>query len=252
MKRVLSWGSVVLVACLLLPAWSQSAWQFTADEAVVSEETVVWASKNNEWILASVHPPSNGWHLAMHDGERVVFTGGGTSPLGFPDTASNTVSHLFAVVSCMMPETHATLLDAPCSIRFMPDWFHDGNARFYASQLDACLTLAVNGISTPHFSESASLQLIEAVFEPPVPLHALCIGGTPATPAWGQSWDGKVAELVFLGECPSDRESNAIRRYLSLKQGIGVPTDSDSEIVSVLTRLGLDTAGLFNAVLMVR
>ena len=93
-----------------------------------------------------------------------------------------------------------------------------------------------NGISSPlGFPDSATI-----------------LGGAPATAAWAQSWSGGISELILLEEVPTEEQLNALRRYLALKHGLAVPTESDGAIVSMLTAMGIDTDGLFNSVFLVR
>ena len=86
----------------------------------------------------------------------------------------------------------------------------------------------------------------------PHPLNELYIGGAPATAAWTQSWSDGIAEMILLAETPTEEQLNALRRYLALKHGMSVPTESDGGIVSTLTTMGIDTAGLFDSVFLVR
>jgi len=95
-------------------------------------------------------------------------------------------------------------------------------------------------------------QLIEAEFEPPCPLNEIYVGGAPATAAWAQSWRGGVAELVLLADTPTGAQINALRRYLALKHGLAVPTESDGGIVATLKSMGVDSTGLFNSVFLVK
>ena len=146
---------------------------------------------------------------------------------------------------------HATLIDAPCSIRFIPGPFNTPEAFFYESQLTNSVALSMNATPTNGFTPVTARQLIEAVFDAPAPLNELYIGGAPATAAWAQSWSGGIAELILLDETPTEEQLNAIRRYLALKYGLAVSTESDGAIVSTLTAMGIDTSGLFNSVFLV-
>ena len=228
------------------------ALQFTSVGFVATADTATWEAGWASKAMTSVHAATNGWSLAVKEGDTVFFDNGVSSPLGFPDSATNSVSYAFAVVKCVEAVDHATLIDAPCSIRFIPDPFNTLQANFYESQLTNTVALSVNATPTNRFSTGAAFQLIEAAFYSPVPLNELYIGGAPATAAWEQSWSGGVAELILLAETPTEGQLNALRRYLALKYGLAVPTESDSAIVATLTALGVDTAGLFNSVFLVR
>jgi GAF domain-containing protein len=89
-------------------------------------------------------------------------------------------------------------------------------------------------------------------FDSPCALNGIYVGGAPATAAWGQSWRGAVAELILLADTPTDERLNALRRYLALKHGLAVPTESDGGIVATLAAMGVDTDGLFNSVFLVK
>lgn len=252
MKPIPLW--VLAITCLFcaarLPA--HTVLQFTPDDFLATEETAVWTSKKDNVNLTSVHAATNGWSLAGRENRRIVFGGNTTSPLAFSDSTSNTISYVFAVVACSEPDTYATLIDAPCSIRFIPDSFNDEDVFFYESQLSNSVALSINAVQTHRFTASTTLQLIEAAFDSPVPLNELYIGGTPATPAWKQSWEGDLAELILLNESQTEVQLNALRRYLALKHGVAVSSKSDAAIVTTLNDLGIDSGGYFNAVLLVR
>ena len=226
--------------------------QFTMEGVLASDDTVTWTSVNSFGIMSSVHAATNGWSLAVKDGGKVFFDNGVSSPFGFPDSATNSVSYAFAVFECAEAVDHATLIDAPCSIRFIPDPFNTTEAFFYESQLTNTVALSINATPTNLFVASAALQLVEAAFDSPMPLNEIYIGGAPATAAWAQSWSGGIAELILLAEEPTEEQLNALRRYLALKYGLAVLSESDGDIVSKLTAMGVDTAGLFNSVFLVR
>ena len=112
--------------------------------------------------------------------------------------------------------------------------------------------MSINATSTDLFPPASGLQVIEAEFEPPCPLNEIYVGGAPATAAWAQSWRGGVAELILLADAPTDEQLNALRRYLALRHGLAVPTESDGGIVATLAVMGVDTDGLFNSVFLVK
>jgi len=201
--------------------------------------------------MTSVHAATNGWSLAVKDGGTVLFESGVSSPLGFPDSATNTVVYALTVVKCPAPSDHATLIDAPCSIRFVPNPFGDSST-FYESQLTSAVAFAINGLETNGLTATTSPQLVEAAFDAPCALNDIYIGGAPATAAWAQSWGGGISELILLAQPPSEEELNAIRRYLSIQHGLAVPTDSDAGIATLLISMGIDTGGLFNSVFLAR
>ncbi len=242
---------VVVLGTIQNPACGK-ALQFTADGFVATANTAIWNAGWASNAMTSVHAATNGWSFAVKQGDTVFFDNGVSSPLGFPDSATNSVSYAFAVVKCIEASDHATLIDAPCSIRFIPDPFNTPEAFFSESQLTNAVALSMNATATNRFSTGTALQLIEAAFDSPTPLNEIYIGGAPATAAWIQSWSGGIAELILLAKTPTEEQLNALRRYLALKHGMTVPTESDGGIVSTLTAMGIDTSGLFNSVFLMR
>ncbi len=211
----------------------------------------VWNAQGELSGMASVHAATNGWSLAWRDGGMVCFDAA-TSPLAFADSATGHVSRAIAVVVCEEAADHATLFDASCSVRFMPSPFPEEERAFYESQLTNAVALSINATPTNLFPAVSGLQLIEAEFDPPCPLNEIYVGGAPATAAWAQSWRGGVAELILLADAPTDEQLNALRRYLALRHGLAVPTESDGGIVATLAVMGVDTDGLFNSVFLVK
>jgi hypothetical protein len=53
--------------------------------------------------------------------------------MAFPDSATGRVSRVIAVVVCEEAADHATLIDASCSVRFMPSPFPEEERTFYES-----------------------------------------------------------------------------------------------------------------------
>jgi len=237
---------------LVLRTSAEPAFQFTADGFIATSDSAIWNAGDGSTAMTSVHTPTNGWSLATKAGDTIFFDNGVSSPLGFSDSATNRISYAFAVVECAEAIDHATLIDAPCSIRFMPKPFDDNATFFYKNQITNAVALSMNAVPTNGFTAAVTLQLVEAAFDSTVPLNELYIGGAPATAAWAQSWSGGISELILLAEMPTEEQRNALRRYLALKHGLSVPTESDGGIVSTLAAMGIDTAGLFNSVFLVR
>lgn len=211
----------------------------------------VWNSRDGSSALSSEHTDTNGWSLAWKEGGKVCFDAS-TSPLAFSDSATGRVSRAIAVVVCEEAADHATLFDASCSVRFMPSPFPGDDRTFYESQITNAVAVSIDAVDTNLFPEASGLRLIEAEFEPPCPLNEIYVGGAPATAAWAQSWRGGFAELILLADVPTDSQLNALRRYLALKHGLAVPTESDGGIVATLAAMGVDTDGLLNSVFLVK
>ena len=248
-------GASLAIAAMLLPVATTIAEidvrQFVAEDFNGDGDCAVWASRDGSSTLVSEHAATNGWSLAWRDGGRVCFDAS-TSPLAFSDSATGRVTRAVAVVVCEEAADHATLFDASCSVRFMPSPFPGDDRTFYESQLTNAVAVSINATPTNLFPLVSDLQLIEAEFEPPCPLNEIYVGGAPATAAWAQSWRGGVAELILLADAPTDAQLNALRRYLALKHGLAVPTESDGGIVATLAAMGVDTDGLFNSVFLVK
>ena len=225
--------------------------QFVAEDFHGMGGGVVWESSDVRSTLSSEHAATNGWSLAWSDGGRVCFDAS-TSPMAFPDSATGRVTRAFAVAACEEAADHATLFDASCSVRFMPSPFPGDGRTFYESQITNAVAVSIDAVATNLFPSASGLQVIEAEFEPPCPLNELYVGGAPATAAWAQSWRGGVAELILLADAPTDAQLNALRRYLALKHGLAVPTESDGGIVATLAAMGVATDGLFNSVFLVK
>ena len=211
----------------------------------------VWNSRDGSSALSSEHTDTNGWSLAWKEGGKVCFDAS-TSPLAFSDSATGRVSRAIAVVVCEEAADHATLFDASCSVRFMPSPFPGDDRTFSESQITNAVAVSIDAVDTNLFPEASGVRLIEAEFEPPCPLNEIYVGGAPATAAWAQSWRGGFAELILLADVPTDSQLNALRRYLALKHGLAVPTESDGGIVATLAAMGVDTDGLLNSVFLVK
>ena len=242
----------MMSVCAAIARGQVAAYQFTPVGFSATAGSATWKAAGDGGVMTSVHAATNGWSLAVKEDGMIRFSSGSASPFGFPDSATNTIAYAFAVVDNAAPSDLDTLFDAPCSIRFIPNPFGDGTAFFYESQLDNEVAFSINGMETNGFAATTLPQLVEAVFEAPCALNEIYIGGAPATAAWMQSWGGGVSELILLAEKPSEEEMNAVRRYLSIKYGVAVPTESDAGIAALLVSMGIDTGGLFNAVFLVR
>ena len=102
-----------------------SALQFVVEDFNGS----VWNFRDGRSMLLSEHTATNGWSLALKDGDMICFDST-TSPLAFPDSATGRVTRAFAVAACEEAADHATLFDASCSVRFMPSFFSRGGTSF--------------------------------------------------------------------------------------------------------------------------
>ena len=179
------------------------------------------------------------------------------SPMEFGADEAGVVSHVFAVVECADGADFATLFDAPCPVRFSGDAWSDAASGLSAWELERGLmartnSIAINGEETFTLRLEARLQLVEARFDEAAALDSFFVGGSPAHSSWGRGWRGGIAELILFTRAPSERELNAVRRYLAVKFKIAAQTESDSEIVPLLAALGIDDFGVFNTVISVR
>ncbi len=110
--------SAIVLGVVYTPA-SDAVIQFTADGFQATADTATWNAVDGSNAMTSVHTTTNGWCLAVQEGGTVFFDNGVSSPLGFPDSATNSVSYACAVVECAESVDHAAVIDAPCSIRFI-------------------------------------------------------------------------------------------------------------------------------------
>lgn len=220
---------------------------------IVSE----WRSRDGSVALVPLHGASNGWsHATLRSfsarSRSLHFADGGSASPLHADTPDFAVAHVFAVIRCEAPADLSTLLDAPCSARFLSAaWDRPALWEFAVSQLETTAEYAVNGVTTNVFTEAAGFQLVEASWIEAVPLSALYIGGVAASPLWRRAWAGEIAELVLLDRSPTSGEREALRRFAALKWGVPVSA-TDADAATLLRGLGVHTDGLFASVVKLR
>jgi len=91
MKELISFVSVSLVLFCAACAFGQApAYQFKAEDFTATVDSATWTASDGGSVLTSVHAATNGRSLAVKDGGAVYFDNGVSSPLGFPDSATNT------------------------------------------------------------------------------------------------------------------------------------------------------------------
>ncbi len=147
---------VVVLGTIQNPACGK-ALQFNADGFVATEDTATWNAGWASNAMTSVHAATNGWSFAVKQGDTVFFDNGVSSPLGFPDSATNSVSYAFAVVKCIEASDHATLIDAPCSIRFIPDVSYTKDGATTNQAVSQALAPFIQNSEDVVFSETASV-----------------------------------------------------------------------------------------------
>ena len=285
-KRGISTFGWILFAALALPLASRGAeaLQFVAQGFSAAEGGAVWRSVRGDATWQSAHLATNGWGAAVARGGAVWFDGGSSgsngstgnagstgsavaSPLQFADSATDdsatnamrVAKRIFAVVVCAEAADFSTLIDAPCPVAFEAaalDAAESGVAesvRFFSTNLVGhASSLSVNGEAESEFALGMSSQLVEAEFDAAAPMSRIFIGGSAAVPSWNQNWRGGIRELIFLPEIPSEREAQAVRRYLALKHSMRIPTEADGGVAGVLAAMGIDDHGLFSTVILAR
>jgi hypothetical protein len=206
--------------------------------------------------LAPVQGASNGWcHAvarALPANRRSVDLGveGVASPFQAAG-ATGTVSYAFAVVRCEAPADFSTLLDAPCSARFEPVAWLDEPWAFSKSQITNTAAYAVNGAATNVFAGTSGLQLVEVFWNAPVAMGGLNVGGAAASPAWNRTWNGELAEILFLAATPTAPERDALWSYAALKWGVPVAA-TGSDVAETLRSLGVSAGSLYASIVLVR
>jgi hypothetical protein len=256
------------VCCLVVfgiasatPTARSETFQFDAAHAAsltVGTSNVVseWRARNGSAVLAPVQGASNGWcHAvarALPANKRSVDLGaeGVASPFHAAG-ATGTVAYAFAVVRCEAPADFSTLLDAPCSARFQPVAWPDEPWVLSTSQLTNAAAYAVNGAATNVFAGTSGLQLVEVFWNAPVAMGGLYVGGAAASPAWNRTWDGELAELVFLAATPTAPERDALWSYAALKWGVPVAA-AGSDVAETLRSLGVSPGSLYASIVLVR
>ncbi|MCL1910346.1 MAG: hypothetical protein FWG05_05365 [Kiritimatiellaeota bacterium] len=254
---------MLLAVCLTATATAGQSHQFRSSEYSGGS----WESANGSSAsLRSVHQTTNGWAVAEKRGGKnggVWFdcnAGGVPSPLGFDRSATNLIAHVFAVVIADETSSLATAISAPCAVRFV----EDGDGSFFSasgSSEERELSDSFRGMGND-VSVNARVgkmivpgpkpQLVECVFGEPVGMNRLYFGGAPASNRWGRNWRGAFVEILCFGEALDERRANAVRRYLSVRNGMRLPTESDCETTPILKALGLNHGGAFSTILFVK
>lgn len=58
--------------------------------------------------------------------------------------------------------------------------------------------------------------------------------------------------MILLPEVPTDAGRSAVVRYLALRPGMTVPTQSDAGIVTILSDMGIHAGAIFDTVMSIR
>ena len=252
------WNSKLIFAMLLCgmaftPATVQAmCWQFDATHVA---DDLIWPSEGGEAALRPVHGGSNGW---SHAGTTVEVARGvrrgvvsfeeGSSPFEFSESATNFVREVWAVVRCREAAGLATLLDAPVDARFEARVFEEEALRLQDEQLGNRSGYRVNGVAQRELAAAEELQLVEVVFETPVRMNEIFVGGAAASWRWGRGWRGEIGELMFFERELSPAEREAVGDFVALKWGVAAGKMN----VGVLWELGIRTGSLYSTLLMVR
>lgn len=211
-----------------------------------------WTATSGAVAATPCHDGPNGWGCASITPDGISFarsTNSVPSPLGFPDSETGLVSHVFIAAESNGAHFGMTLLDAPCPIRIFPSG--DGPAHHFAtSSVLSSLALSIDFFPETSFATGAHIYEIEMAEA--CPLRDIYLGGSPASPAWNRGWDGTIAEAIFVSPLATDEELAAIRSYLSLKLGIGSPPTCSSEKSAILRAMGIRTGNLYGTRLLVR
>ncbi|MCL1909949.1 MAG: hypothetical protein FWG05_03330 [Kiritimatiellaeota bacterium] len=214
--------------------------------------------------MCATHPVGDGWIHPSKSNGAVWFeddgAGGVASPLEFAQDDTNLVASIYAVVFCTATTPLATLVSAPSEITIENEDFIDAlfedfidtqKARSFETEfLGQTNSVFINGAESASIAPSANLQLVEFRFTESCKRSDIFIGGKPFH--WNRQWRGAIAECLIFGVALDDAQSNAVKRYLSVKYKMRLPTDSDDETVRILRALGIDDGGVFSTMIMVR
>ena len=72
--------------------------QYRSNNFVSDADSATWPSVDGSLSLTSVHAATNGWVLPEKYGRSVFFGNSVTSPLGFPDSATNTIASVLTTL----------------------------------------------------------------------------------------------------------------------------------------------------------
>ena len=224
-----------------------------------------WNAVGGGKMLVS-HPQTVGWGLPVKSGGVVWFSGAGAgavvSPLEFAFDDTNLVTSVYAVVICEATTPLATLVSVPCEVLIKSDepvdvFFTKQNdtqtARMFETEfMGLTNSVSINGVATARIVPGMKSQLVEIRFEEPCMRNEIFIGGSAATPRWQRQWRGGICELLLFDGSLTGAQANAVKRYLSAKCKLSLPTESDDAVIPILRALGIDDGGVFATVVSVK
>ena len=89
---------VVAFLCLVTQTSTATSLQYRSNNFVSDADSATWPSVDGSLSLTSVHAATNGWVLPEKYGHSVFFGNSVASPLGFPDSATNTIASVLTTL----------------------------------------------------------------------------------------------------------------------------------------------------------
>jgi len=254
------WHSILIITVFNVICFSVTAQnlQFRAEGLIEA----TWKSVKGMTEMHSTHEDGEYWTLSEKLGNVVWYGYDGNgrikSPHEFPNTDSNKVSYIMAIVYVDATAPLMTLVSAPTPLRTEPETTSVFRGTDMQAERNIALsfrgmtnTVHVNGVETAKIKPGTAPVIVECLFDTnkTVLRREIFIGGSAA---FIRPWLGGVKELILLAEPPDERETNALRRYAALRHNIPVKTQADGGVESVLSNMGINSAGLFNTIVLIR
>lgn len=225
-------------------SYSSQVWQYGFEpQSVVTTNSgmVVECHSPCGPTLAPLHGATNGWAMPNITGNAVFFEKAST-PLAFPDDATQGISRVFIVATATNLQDHATLLFGKSSL-----WLQGGSLG-WALDVDAA-EFQINGASAANVSAYTPF-LAEVAFDTPVEAKDVFFGGHPATPLWRRGWLGSIEEIALAPSDIAAEDLSAIRSYLALRWSLPLDAGGPPDAYARLKRLGMNTHGLYRTLLL--
>ena len=191
--------------------------------------------------LVPLHGATNGWATPDITGDAVFF-GEASTPLAFPDDATQGISRVFIVATATNIQDHATLLFGKSSL-----WFQSSSLG-WALDADAA-EFQVNGASAANVSAYTPF-IVEVAYDTPLEARDVFFGGHPAASPWRRGWLGSIEEIALAPGDVAAEDLSAIRSYLALRWSLPLDVVCPSDAYARLKRLGMNTHGLYRTLLL--
>ena len=252
------WHSILIITVFSVICFSAMAQnlQFRAEGLTGA----TWKSVKGTAEMYSTHNDGEYWTLSEKSSNVVWYGYDGIGKVKssheFPNTDSNKVSYIMAVVYIDGTAPLMTLVSAPTPLRLEPETTSVFKRTDTQTERNIAVsfrgmtnTVFVNGVETAKIAPGNSPVIIECEFHTPIMRRQMYFGGSAA---FNRPWLGGIKELILLEEPPTDRLRNALRRYAALRHNVPLKTEPEGGVESVLTSAGINSAGLFNTIVIIR